>query len=136
MRSFRSFLAPYILIILACAIIANVQAQSMNKVVISDYSFQPDVITIPSGTIVTWTNEGTMAHTVTSDNVRFHSGYIAPGRRFSHLFDTPGDYPYHCNIHPYTCISVIRNRQCPTTSFKPMLRMTQAIFYGYRELIA
>ncbi len=101
MRKYRSFLAIYILIILACAISANVQAQPIVKIVISDNSFQPDITSIPVGTTVTWTNGDTVDHTVTSDNSAFHSGYIAPGRRFSHLFDKQGDYPYHCNIHPF-----------------------------------
>jgi len=90
-----------VLIILACAISANVQAQLTDKVEINDVSFQPDVIYIPLGTTVTWTNEGTTDHTVTGDNSEFHSGYIAPGGQFSLLFDNPGDYPYHCNIYPF-----------------------------------
>ncbi len=101
MRKHKSFLALYVLIILACAMGANVQAQPTTRVEISDNSFQPDIISIPAGTTVIWTNDDTTDHTVTSDDSAFHSGYIAPGGHYSRLFDTPGDYPYHCNIHPF-----------------------------------
>lgn len=57
--------------------------------------------TVPAGTKVTWTNEDSVAHTVTSDATPplFDSGPLAPGATYSFTFTTPGTYPYHCNYH-------------------------------------
>jgi plastocyanin len=54
---------------------------------------------------VTWTNEDTAPHTAT-DTVAaaagtiFDSGSLAKGESFSYQFNTVGDFPYYCSIHP------------------------------------
>ena len=73
---------------------------SSNAVEIRDFSYQPDTLTVAAGTTVTWTNDGTVPHTVTSNQRTFDSGDIAPGGTFSYTFDQPGSYPYHCTLHP------------------------------------
>jgi plastocyanin len=50
---------------------------------------------------VTWTNRDTVPHTVTGDSGAWDSGQIQPGATFSHAFDQPGTYAYHCSIHPF-----------------------------------
>jgi plastocyanin len=101
MRVYNSLSAVAFLVLLACLMSVNIQAQSASEVEITAQSFQPNVLTVPVGTTVVWINDDTADHTVTSDDDAFHSGYIAPGGRFSHLFDSPGRYSYHCNIHPF-----------------------------------
>jgi plastocyanin len=65
-------------------------------------SFDPPQISVPTGTIVSWTNEDSIQHTVTSDEERlFDAGPISPGDTFENAFDTPGEYGYHCAIHPF-----------------------------------
>jgi plastocyanin len=41
-------------------------------------------------------------HDITSDDggATFHSGPLNGNATFSHKFLAPGDYPYHCSIHP------------------------------------
>ncbi len=56
-------------------------------------------LTIPVGTMVTWTNNDSVAHTATSDTGVFDSGPIPPGGSYSYTFMTPGTFPYHCAIH-------------------------------------
>ncbi len=67
---------------------------------IADFAFDPDPLEIPVGTTVTWTNQDTAPHTATADDGSFDSGRLDNGGTFSFTFDTPGTYPYHCDIHP------------------------------------
>jgi len=78
-------------------------------------SFVPATITVSAGTIVTWTNNDSMAHTVTSDAGLFDSGsisaaglYMSAGI-FSNTFATAGTYLYHCATHPTMTGAVIVN---------------------------
>jgi plastocyanin len=65
-------------------------------------SFDPPQISVPAGTIVSWTNKDSIQHTVTSDEEGlFDAGPISPGDTFENAFDTPGEYGYHCAIHPF-----------------------------------
>ena len=73
---------------------------SGNAVDIRDFSYQPGTLTVAAGTTVTWTNDGNVPHTVTSNERTFDSGDIAPGGSFSYTFTQPGSYPYHCTLHP------------------------------------
>lgn len=62
--------------------------------------YNPDPITISTGSSVTWTNMDTTAHTATSDSAGlFDSGNIAPGGTFSHTFTSAGTVTYHCTLH-------------------------------------
>ena len=80
-----------------------------NEVLIQNYAFDPATITVSANTTVTWTNNDAVSHTVTSDNGLFDSGMMNTGKTFSHLFSTPGSYPYHCTIHSYMTGTVIVN---------------------------
>jgi plastocyanin len=68
--------------------------------------FVPSAVTIPVGTTITWSNDDTAAHTVTSgkdvtpDGV-FDSSLFMAGKTFSHTFDSAGEYPYYCAVHPW-----------------------------------
>jgi plastocyanin len=64
-----------------------------------------------------WTNDDATAHTVTTDNDfedklsgRFDSmdtiGLIAPGETFEFVFTEEGEFPYHCEPHPWMTGSV------------------------------
>jgi plastocyanin len=81
-------------------------------VVISDFTFTPQSITIKVGQSVTWTNSGPSVHDVTSDTMVFESGNMGVGSEgnpyggstqggvFSFAFNTAGTYNYHCMLHP------------------------------------
>lgn len=71
-----------------------------NSVNIVNYAFNPAVLSVPTGTTVTWTNGDSVAHTVTSDTGAFESGNLAKGQSFSYTFNTAGTYDYICSIHP------------------------------------
>ena len=67
---------------------------------------------------IVWTNVDTTAHTVTTDNQYsdqisgpFNSieslGLILPQKTYEFTFTKDGDYPYHCEPHPWMTGKVI-----------------------------
>ncbi len=74
---------------------------TVSLVSIQNYSFNPSPLTVKTGTKVTWTNNDSVPHTVTSDSAGvFNSAPIPPGQSFSYTFTAPGTVSYHCAIHP------------------------------------
>jgi plastocyanin len=70
-------------------------------VAISNFAFSPADITVKVGDTVTWTNNDSVGHTVTSDTGAFDSpNPIAQGSTYSFKFTKAGTYPYHCAVHP------------------------------------
>ena len=68
----------------------------------NDLSFDPPEINVPTGSIVSWTNADSIQHTVTSDEQGlFDAGPISPGDTFENVFDSAGEFGYHCAIHPF-----------------------------------
>lgn len=81
----------------------NQQAEEspMAKVMIEDYSFNPNQLTIKPGTKVVWTNHDPVDHTVvSSEKDLFTSPLLASGESFEHTFEKPGQYEYICSLHP------------------------------------
>jgi plastocyanin len=71
------------------------------NVVIEGYQFSLSTMTIGVGDSITWTNMDTVAHTVTSDSgTELSSAKLERGEKYSHIFNTPGTYKYHCAPHP------------------------------------
>jgi plastocyanin len=73
-------------------------------------AYSPNPIQVSVGTTVTWTNNDSQPHTVTSgsngqpDN-KFNSSpnftpLLNPGQTFSFTFTEEGEYPYFCTLHP------------------------------------
>jgi plastocyanin len=68
----------------------------------NDEGFVPPEISVFSeGNIVSWTNDDSTEHTITADDRSFDSGPISSGDTFDNTFDEPGDFGYHCSIHPF-----------------------------------
>lgn len=66
--------------------------------------FTPRALNVMPGSMVSWTNEDATPHTVTADGTGaplFDSGPISPGDTFDNIFDMPGEFGYHCSIHPW-----------------------------------
>lgn len=70
------------------------------------YIFQPASVTIKAGSVIVWIDMSDAPHTVTSDPgapISFNTtSNVTQGHSFALIFNTPGTYPYHCNIHPTT----------------------------------
>ncbi len=69
-------------------------------VTIESYSYNPQSITVKVGTEVTWKNEQSVTHTVTSEEGLFDSGDIEQGETYSYTFEDLGRHNYYCTIHP------------------------------------
>ncbi len=67
---------------------------------IIEFAYTPPVLTVKTGTTVTWTNKDPIAHTVTANDLSWDSGDLQEGQSWSHTFDTPGQIPYNCPYHP------------------------------------
>jgi plastocyanin len=63
-------------------------------------SFNPSPVEIKVGETVTWVNDDSARHSVTSKERILDSGILAEGQSFSHTFDKAGEYPYFCSPHP------------------------------------
>lgn len=84
----------------------NGGGNTSNAVNIANFAFSAGVLSVTTGTKVTWTNKDGVAHTVTADDASFDSGPISPNGTFSFTFATAGTFPYHCSIHPMMKASV------------------------------
>ena len=69
--------------------------------------FIPNPVTVDLGTIVTWSNTDTAAHTASSgssadgpDGV-FDSSLVMAGGSYSYTTDTVGTFDYFCMVHPW-----------------------------------
>ncbi|MFA5889201.1 MAG: cupredoxin family copper-binding protein [Candidatus Paceibacterota bacterium] len=75
---------------------------------IKNFSFNPEALTIKVGTKVTWVNNDSAPHTITSDSGNLlNSETISPGQSFSFTFSNLGTTGYHCSVHPMMKGSVI-----------------------------
>lgn len=69
--------------------------------------YSNDVLEVTVGTTVTWTNDDTMAHTVTASDGSFDSDLIGAGETWSYTFDEVGEFNYQCTPHPWMRARVI-----------------------------
>jgi plastocyanin len=90
------------------------QVPGATVVNIQNFAFNPASITVPKGTTVTWVNQDTANHEIVNDaqgsiaqGASFTSNSLPKGASYSFKFDNPGDYPYHCSIHPSMKATVV-----------------------------
>jgi plastocyanin len=80
---------------------AQTSTASQNTIAMKGLAFNPASLTIVKGAKVTWMNDDSTTHTVTSDTGAFESGNLSPGNSFTHQFNDAGTFPYHCSIHTF-----------------------------------
>ena len=88
---------------------AQTQTQTVgqNTVTMKNLSFSPANLEVTPGTKVTWINEDTVDHTVTSNDNKLNSGLLARGSKFEFTFEQTGEYVYYCSIHPSMTAKII-----------------------------
>lgn len=78
------------------------------QVAIENFTFSPEILTVPIGTEVTWENKDDIPHTVTSnDKTTFASSLLDTGDTFSFTFSEAGTFDYFCSVHPMMTAKVI-----------------------------
>jgi plastocyanin len=89
--------------------IGAARAEEAREVQIDNYSFSPGILTVRTGTIVTWVNHDETPHTIVSvGNPRvFKSGGLDTDDKFSFTFSTAGAYTYICSVHPHMIGKII-----------------------------
>ena len=99
----------------ASPLVTSVSIANGASVPTNEEFFVPDPVRITVGSMVTWKNDDTASHTVTSGTVqnntptpdgRFDSGILNAGDSFPFVFDKAGEYPYYCTIHPWMTAKV------------------------------
>jgi plastocyanin len=73
-----------------------------------DQAYDPNPVNVKVGDTVTWTNDDIQIHTVTSGTdssdpnmgKEFDSSMLSQDQMFSHKFNTAGEFPYFCQLHP------------------------------------
>ncbi|MGA9138666.1 MAG: cupredoxin domain-containing protein [Methanocella sp.] len=90
-----------VIIVLAAVLVffTGVATAGTAQVLIKDFKFQPDSITIQKGDTVTWTHPGSASHTVKFADSE--SPVLKNGATYSKTFDQTGTFDYSCGIHPY-----------------------------------
>lgn len=71
-----------------------------SAVTIAKFAFNPETLTVPVGSTVTWTNQDLD----TPHIVKFSDGAspaLKQGQSYSKTFSAPGIYSYQCGVHPY-----------------------------------
>ena len=77
--------------------------------------YLPYQVNIETGSTVSWVNDDSAAHTVTSGTVNagltgiFDSGIFMSGTSFEFTFDETGTFDYFCMVHPWMTGQVIVN---------------------------
>ena len=79
---------------------------------IEDICYIPSKIIVEKGGSVTWLNEDSAFHTVTSGfygepTELFDSGYLDPYQYYTLSFDEIGTFDYFCELHPWMFAQVI-----------------------------
>ena len=76
-------------------------------VVIRRFAFGPGELRVRPGDRVTWINCDEDPHTSTADGGEWTSPLLAPGDAFTQTFESAGEFPYHCEPHPFMVGRVI-----------------------------
>jgi plastocyanin len=87
---------------LALAVTGASQPASLvtKTVSITATAFSPTSRTIATTDSIKWTNKDTKNHQVVANNGSFASPTIAPGKTYTHTFNTAGTFNYHDALHP------------------------------------
>jgi plastocyanin len=74
---------------------------NQNRIVIKDFAFNPQTLTVKAGEKVTWINRDEEPHTVVSVEKQFKkSTALDTDQEFTITAGAPGTYTYFCSVHP------------------------------------
>ena len=80
---------------------ASADDAKTNQIVIKDFHFTPQTLTVKSGEKITWINRDEEPHTVVSVEKQFKkSAPLDTDQEFTITTGAPGTYTYFCSVHP------------------------------------
>jgi plastocyanin len=74
---------------------------------IANFTFKDQVVTVKTGTTVTWTNDDDIPHTVVAKDGTFKSKVLDSGDHFAFTFAKPGQFGYFCSLHPHMTGTIV-----------------------------
>ncbi len=90
------------------AALLGARAQDVPAMVtIDNFTFNPQRITVKTGTTVTWTNKDDIPHAVAATGKAFRSKVLDTDNSYSFTFTMPGTYDYFCSLHPHMTGTVV-----------------------------
>ena len=97
----KSRILTSLLLLVFCSAAAASGEEAL--VVIKDYKFIPQDITVKPGQTIRWENqEKRQYHSVwfEASGEAQPEDYLFPEDSYERVFDEPGEYPYRCGPHP------------------------------------
>ena len=82
-------------------------AAMATTITIGNFTFGPELATVPVGTTVTWVNGDDIPHNIVAVDKSFKSKVLDTDDKFSFTFTKPGTYEYFCSIHPHMTGKVV-----------------------------
>jgi len=96
---------------------ASQPASTVTKTVsITATAFSPTSRTIATTDSIKWTNNDTKNHQVVANNGSFVSPTIAPGKSYTHVFNTAGTFRYHDALYPSRTGRIVVNGPPPAVT--------------------
>jgi amicyanin len=71
------------------------------KVMIDNFKFAPEQMTVAAGATITWVNRDDIPHSIVVPSLGVRSQLMNKGQLFTFRFDRPGTYEYMCGLHPF-----------------------------------
>ena len=90
-----------LLVVGPAARVKAAEAAAGPEVTIDNFSFKPALLTVPVGTVVTWTNHDDIPHSFVCPTLKARSHVLDTGQSFSFRFETAGGFDYFCGLHPH-----------------------------------
>lgn len=75
------------------------ETPAVQRVLLQDFNFQPQDLTVVAGTTVVWVNQDGAPHNVTLVDGTVASDNFFQGEAFEITFEEPGVYPIYCTLH-------------------------------------
>ena len=88
-------------------------AETDDEVTVRDATFDPSVITVSTGSTVSWVNEDEMGHTVTHgeggapDGEALFDEALSVDQAVSYTFEEAGEFPVTCKVHKDMQMTVV-----------------------------
>ncbi|HJQ94586.1 MAG TPA: plastocyanin/azurin family copper-binding protein [Acidimicrobiia bacterium] len=97
-------------ILLALLVACSADEPAIENVMVENFKFVPDPITIGVGDSITWTNGDPVGHNVQARDGSFRTPLFFSEDSATVTFDTAGTFQYFCGAHPEMAATVTVER--------------------------
>jgi len=89
-------------LLLACLVLpAAARSDDAAQLKIDNFKFGPEKLVVAKGTLVTWTNQDDIPHSIVLTALAVRSKVLDTDKTFSYQFDKAGTFSYVCGLHPF-----------------------------------